>query len=143
MFVTSVNKSKVYKKLKRFTINHNTMMDESVDFIKNCDERNVGRTMDSGCPFGRPGNNSSPTGRLRFWPKTYCQLPFVDLSKLMQYITYISNIYCIFILIANKNDDIQISSALGNHTKLRCQRSLAWPHIVTVYYVSKYIALLL
>ena len=41
MFVTSVNKSKVYKKLKRFTIYHNTMMDESVDFIKNCDERNV------------------------------------------------------------------------------------------------------
>ena len=27
-------------------------MDESVDFIKNCDERNVGRNMDSGCPFG-------------------------------------------------------------------------------------------
>ena len=52
MFVTSVNKSKVYKKLKKFTINHNTMMDESVDFIKNCDERNVERNMDSGCPFG-------------------------------------------------------------------------------------------
>ena len=28
------------------------MMDESVDFIKNCDERNVGRHMDSGCSFG-------------------------------------------------------------------------------------------
>ena len=51
MFVTSVNKSKVYKKLKRFTIYHNTMMDESVDFIKNCDERNVERNMDSGVPF--------------------------------------------------------------------------------------------
>ena len=56
----------------------------------------------------RPGNNFSPTGRLRFWPKTYCQSQFVDFSKLMQYITYISNIYCNFILIANKNDDIQM-----------------------------------
>ena len=27
--------------------------------------------------LNRPGNNSSPTGRLRFWPKTYCQSRFV------------------------------------------------------------------
>ena len=28
------------------------MMDESVDFIKNCDEKNIERKTDSGCPFG-------------------------------------------------------------------------------------------
>ena len=28
------------------------MMDESADFIKNCDERNVERNLDPGCPFG-------------------------------------------------------------------------------------------
>ena len=30
----------------------NTMMYESVEFIKNCDERNKERNIDSGCPFG-------------------------------------------------------------------------------------------
>ena len=28
------------------------MMDETVDFIRNYDKRNVERNMDSGCPFG-------------------------------------------------------------------------------------------
>ena len=52
--------------------------------------------------YSRPGNNSSPTGRLRIWPKTYCQSQFVDFSKLMQYITYNCDIHCTHILIANK-----------------------------------------
>ena len=30
----------------------NTSIDESVDFIKNCDERNIERNIDSGCPLG-------------------------------------------------------------------------------------------
>ena len=49
--------------------------------------------------MSRPGNNSSPTGRLRFWQKTYCQLRFVNFNKLKQYTTYIPSI---FILIETK-----------------------------------------
>ena len=79
----------------------------------------------------RPGNNSSPTGRLRFWSKTYYQSGFVDFSKLMQYITYIWN------LRANKNDYIQMQPVQWYSNQQRCQESKQL--IISINWIARYL----